>query len=143
MSGSPRGSVPPSDTSWHVTETYKGLITLSVEALKMLALVNGGAAVAMLTYLGNLVAHGPTGAARPNIVPALLCYCAGLFATALAFCAAYVTQLRLYNEESHLRAGMPVTRRHVYGVLAGVVLAVIAALAFGAGCVWAACALSR
>jgi hypothetical protein len=36
-------------SEWHLTETYKGLITLSVEALKMLALANGGAAVGVLT----------------------------------------------------------------------------------------------
>jgi hypothetical protein len=32
---------------WHITETYKGLINLSIEALKTLALVNGGAAIAL------------------------------------------------------------------------------------------------
>jgi hypothetical protein len=42
---------------WHMTETFKGLITLSVELAKMLALVNGGAAVALLAYLGNFAAH--------------------------------------------------------------------------------------
>ena len=48
-------------TPWHLQETYKSLITISVECLKMLAIVNGGAAVAVLTYLGNLASHTPSG----------------------------------------------------------------------------------
>jgi hypothetical protein len=47
-------AVPPRPPDWHLTETYKSLITLTVEALKMLALINGGAAIAILTYVGNL-----------------------------------------------------------------------------------------
>jgi hypothetical protein len=37
----------------HYTETYKSLITLSVEGFKFCALANGGAAVALLACLGN------------------------------------------------------------------------------------------
>jgi hypothetical protein len=70
----------------------------------MLALVNGGAAVAVLTYLGNLASRSPVPAHVPAIKPALLSYCAGLVATVLAFLAAYCTQLALYNEEISLRA---------------------------------------
>jgi hypothetical protein len=51
---------------WHIKETYKGLITIFIEALKALALVNGGAAVAILAYLGN-VANAP----QPVRSPAL------------------------------------------------------------------------
>ena len=58
----------PQHAEWHLTETYKTLITLTVEALKMLALVNGGAAVAVLTYLGNLSARSQSGAKR-NLHP--------------------------------------------------------------------------
>lgn len=36
----------------HWLETYKSLVTLSVEAFKFSALANGGAAVALLAYLG-------------------------------------------------------------------------------------------
>jgi hypothetical protein len=38
---------------WHIRETFRGLITISVEVVKMLALINGGAAVALLAYLGS------------------------------------------------------------------------------------------
>jgi hypothetical protein len=39
-----------STTPWHLEETHKALIPLSIEAIKTLALVNGGAAVAILAY---------------------------------------------------------------------------------------------
>ena len=35
-------------------ETYKSLISLSTEGFKFCALANGGAAVAILAYLGNV-----------------------------------------------------------------------------------------
>jgi hypothetical protein len=131
--------VPP-QSEWHLTETYKALITLSVEALKLLALVNGGAAVAVLTYLGNLVSHTPPGTHPPNVRPALLWYCGGLFATTLAFVVAYITQLRLFNEEKNRRQA-PVREFHRIGVYSGILLALFAAVAFGMGCYSAARAL--
>jgi hypothetical protein len=136
----PPSTLPP---EWHLTETYKGLITLSIEALKLLALVNGGAAVAVLTYLGNLASHSPAPASLPAIKPALLWYCGGLLATVLAFIVAYLTQLRLYNEEIDLRGGARVRRRHSIGIGLGCGLAVLAAVAFGFGCWSAARALTR
>jgi hypothetical protein len=42
---------------FHPEETFKSLIAISLELLKMLALVNGGAAVALLAYLGNLASR--------------------------------------------------------------------------------------
>jgi hypothetical protein len=126
---------------WHLTETYKSLITLSIEALKTLALLNGGAAVAILAYLGNLASHAPAPAHLPAIKPALLWYCAGLTATALAFVFAYCTQLALYNEEIGLRDRGHVRRRHPITLWIGVGLALIAVIAFGIGCWCAANAL--
>ena len=124
----------PQHAEWHLTETYKTLITLTVEALKMLALVNGGAAVAVLTYLGTLSARSPPPTHLPEIKPALLCYCGGLVATVVAFIAAYLTQLRLYDEEIALRTGTHVRRLHHVGVVMGCLLAVSAAVSFGFGC---------
>jgi hypothetical protein len=132
---------PPPASEWHLTETYKGLITLSIEALKMLAIVNGGAAVAVLTYLGNLASRSPVPAHVPTIKPALLWYCAGLAATVFAFIVAYLTQFRLYSEEIALRSGARVRRRHGIGIALGCGLAVFATSAFGLGCWSAASAL--
>jgi hypothetical protein len=72
---------------WHIQETFKGLITLSVEALRIIALVNGGAAVAILTFCGNLASKGsppPLGSFKP----ALYWYCGGLAAAMFAFIVA-------------------------------------------------------
>jgi hypothetical protein len=132
----------PSSAEWHLTETYKGLITLSIEALKMLALVNGGAAVAVLTYLGNLASHSPAPTHLPDIKPALLWYCMGLVGTVVAFIAAYLTQLRLYVEEVARGGGTQARRLHGTGIGFSCVLALSAAVAFGLGCWNAAEALA-
>ncbi|CAM3450898.1 hypothetical protein BOSP111201_05605 [Bordetella sputigena] len=39
---------------WHLTETYKSMISISVEGFKYLALLNGGAAAGMLTTFDRL-----------------------------------------------------------------------------------------
>jgi hypothetical protein len=116
---------------WHLTETYKGLITLSVEALKMLAIVNGGAAIAVLTYLGNLVSHASGGQRTPDVIPALQWYCWGLAATMAAFVVAYVSQLLLFGEERRHRRGSKATPWHSVGVWAGVLLALFSTAAEG------------
>jgi hypothetical protein len=108
----------------------------------MLALVNGGAAVAVLTYLGNLASRSPAPAHLPAIKPALLWYSVGLVATVLAFIVAYLTQLALYSEEISLRGGLQIRRRHGIGIALGSGLAVFAGIAFGLGCWSAATALA-
>ena len=44
----------------HALETYKSMISLGTEALKALLLINGGAIVALLAFLGQV----PNGAIR-------------------------------------------------------------------------------
>src|SRR5580692_5156860 len=78
-------SPSPQDNLWHRQETYKSLITISVECMKMLAVVNGGAAIAILTYLGNLVARSSSPQPVSHIGAALVFYCIGLFLAVLAF----------------------------------------------------------
>ncbi len=100
----PLQSLPTQTTPWHLQETYKSLITISVECLKMLAIVNGGAAVAVLTYLGNLASHAASGQPTIHITPALMCYCGGLFAAILAFVLGYVVQLHTMRKSHCARA---------------------------------------
>lgn len=66
----------------HALETYKSLIAISVELLKSLLLLNGGAIVALLAYIGQAASGG-------------------LMLSALAFVGSYLTQLSLYNESVH------------------------------------------
>ena len=135
MTNVPPGPQPPQGPwVWHLQETYKALLPLSVEALKMLGLINGGAAVALLTYAGALVTHGGS---APHIKWAIFWYCAGLFVTVLTFIIAYCTQLVLYDEERKRHQGLQVRERHAIGVGFAIVLALFAAIAFGLGC-WSA-----
>ena len=127
------------DNNWHLQETYKGLISLSVEALKMLALVNGGAAIAILTYIGNLASHQQLNGPLPRTRFALVCFSLGVFAVALAFIVAYVAQGMLYREE---RPGGSRSGRHSLVVSLGIFLAVVSALSFAVGCISAANALA-
>lgn len=78
-----------------LTETFKSLITLSVEGFRYLALVNGGAVVALLAYLGNVTKNGTP---LPDLRVALLLFLGGLAACGAAMLCAYITQLRLLND---------------------------------------------
>jgi len=79
----------------HLNETYKSLITISIEGFKFCALANGGAAVAILAYLGNVAAKsGPV----PDMQCAMKGFLAGLAVCGLAMICSYLTQLQLYNE---------------------------------------------
>lgn len=87
-----------SDENWHLNETYKSLITISLEAFKFCALANGGAAVAILAYLGNV-------AVKTDLITPIGIRCAmgaflfGLLSCGIAMVFAYLTQLQLFNEE--------------------------------------------
>jgi phosphate/sulfate permease len=143
----PLWPAPKDSWEWHIIETFKGLITLSVEVAKMLALVNGGAAVALLAYLGNLARFSILH--PPHLTHALMWFCKGLFATVLAVIFAYLTQLKLYNEERKKRQQSsipedqrtPVRERHGWILAVAILLAVFAAFAFYKGCLSAASAL--
>lgn len=76
-----------------LTESYKSLVTLSVEAFRYLVLINGGAIVALLAYLGN-TKDGET----PELGIPSLWFIVGLVACGFAMAFAYLTQLRLFND---------------------------------------------
>jgi len=76
-------------------ETFRSLIQISVSGLRLLAILNGGAAVALLAYLGNVA--GKT-AAVPDMRLSIGCYLFGLVLTGFAFVFSYLTQSRLFNE---------------------------------------------
>jgi hypothetical protein len=70
---------------------------------------------------------------------ALVCFAAGLLLTVLAFIFAYLTQLRLYNEDlakDSEPSQIPELRRDYLNT--AIVLVFLAAIAFAAGCVIAA-----
>src|SRR5574341_572110 len=105
----------------HAIETFKSLIQISVEGLKLLALLNGGAAVALLAYLGNVAGKGLSPA---DMRLPMACYLVGLLLCGLAFAASYLTQLRLYNE-SMGQSGTSVISHHTFWLWSGMTLALL------------------
>jgi hypothetical protein len=88
----------------HAVETFKSLIQISLEGLKLLALFNGGAAVAVLAYMQTVAGKGlPV----PDLRDSMTCYLFGLVTCGLAFLAGYVTQFFLYNVRQALQGPAP------------------------------------
>lgn len=124
---------------FHPQETYKSLISIAIEALKALALVNGGAAVAILAYLGN-VASRASAMRLPNMIWPLACFAGGLFLTLVAFIGAYLTQLQLYQEDlaRDFPKSPPIKEHHRIYLWITIPTGLLAAVAFGIGCILAA-----
>lgn len=111
----------------HWLETYKSLITLSVECFKFSAIANGGAAVALLAYLGNIAGEtNPT----PDMRCPMLAFLIGLTFCGFAMLFGYLTQLKLLNE-------IGITEKIVipHGLFLGLAITffVCSLLAFGVG----------
>ncbi len=77
-------------------ETYRSLVTHSAEGFKFLSLANGGAAVALLTYLGHF---GNRTVKAPDMSCPMLLFLAGLVCAGAGWFSAYFTQLRLFQTE--------------------------------------------
>lgn len=88
--------------NWHKSETYKSLITISIEAFKFCVLVNGGAVVAILAYLGNVASK--MACTLPDMDSAMYGFLGGLIACSGAIICSYLTQLQLLqeNKEPHV-----------------------------------------
>lgn len=85
-------SSDPVFSDW--VETYKSLITISTEAFKFCALANGGAAVAILAYLGNIAGKAGN---TPDMRGAMAAFLAGLVFCGVGMLFAYITQLNRLN----------------------------------------------
>jgi hypothetical protein len=96
----------------HWLETYKSLIALSIEGFKFSLLVNGGAAVAILAYIGNAAAKSTKPyVPNPDMRAPMGLFVAGVLLCGIAMFCAYLTQLRLLNEPQQVSdAGHPHTR---------------------------------
>jgi hypothetical protein len=110
----------------HAVETFKSIVQISLEGLKLLALFNGGAAVALLAYLGNVAGKGMP---VPNMRLPMVCYVVGLTTCGFAFLSGYLTQFWLYNEST----GQAPRGRHVKFQISGIICAVLSLAAFAVG----------
>ena len=79
----------------HLAETYRSLISISIEFFKALLLINGGSIVAILAFLGQ--ASNVQQIAKCISFP-LGCFVIGTCLSALAFFFSYATQFALFNE---------------------------------------------
>ena len=111
----------------HWMETYKSLISLSVEGFKFSALVNGGAAVALLAYLGNVAGKDVD---PPAVGDAMIAFLLGLGACGLSMLFAYLTQLKLLGEIN--RTGDP-KLSHAWPLWIAIALFVVSIAAFICG----------
>ena len=118
---------------WHQQETYKGRITLSVEAIRIILAINGGAAIAILTFWGHASAE-----AHYGLRCSLLSFGLGVVLAALTALVAYIAQAVLYEEA--IDEAKPKTHHHyINGALW---LAVGSIAAFAAGITFAGNALA-
>lgn len=86
----------------HKIETYKSMISISVEGLKTLLLINGGAVVVMLAYLGQSARGWEI---APHAMWPLAFFVIGIFAATFSFFGSYFTQFTLYNESLRGESG--------------------------------------
>lgn len=102
---------------WHnwKLENFKQTVSLSQASIRNLGLINGGAAIALLAYVGQLASRGGTYATP--IVEALQLFVSGVAFAAISLMVAYVCQL-CYGLERAWIQKLAVTL-HVTAVLAG------------------------
>lgn len=112
----------------HWMETYKSLITLSIEAFRFSALANGGAAVALLAYLGSVASSSDSVAI--NLSCPMMAYISGLVLCGLAVLFAYLTQLKLLNE---IGRNQGFVFKHTWYLWAAIAFYLASLIAFGWG----------
>jgi hypothetical protein len=116
----------------HWIETYKSLITLSLEAFRFSALANGGSAVALLAYLGNVA--GKPDVIVPNMSCPMLAYLFGLLLCGIAVLFGYLTQLQLLQEIGKSKKAI---LSHKYYLWLAILTYAFSLIAFGIGSYWA------
>ena len=116
-------------TSWHAQETYKGLIQISLSALRFAVFANGGAAVALLAFLGK---ENGEALALGTLKVAMAFFIGGVALGGFAHVTAYLTQLRLYGE-SALRVPQAGWLRHNTFLYLTLALGVASIVAFAVG----------
>jgi hypothetical protein len=115
-------------SNWHLEETYKSLILIGTSALKFVLLANGGAAIAVLAFVGELSAKQSD---PPALYLSLGCFLAGVFFGGLSHLTGYVTQLVLYNEEKGGAKGF--FKKHEPWLYVSLLLVLSGIVCFGVG----------
>ncbi|GAB3317231.1 hypothetical protein [Luteimonas notoginsengisoli] len=120
---------PSGGTQWHAEETYKGLIQIALSCLRFGIFANGGAAVALLAFIGK---ENQTAITISSVKAAMVVFIVGVTLGGLAHLTAYLTQLRLYGE-SALGDEQRGPWRHNNFLTATIVLGAGSVIAFAVG----------
>ena len=108
-------------------ETYKSMITLSIEGFKYAALANGGAAVAILAYLGNVTGKGQS---IPNMSIPMIFFSAGIISCGVAMILSYLTQYFLLSDLAKIGKAIKV---HAFFLWTSLTFFFISLISFGLG----------
>lgn len=108
----------------HAVEMFRSVISYGAAALKSSILINGGAAVALLAFIGNVWNKGLVQASVTPLMSAIVYFSFGVLAAAIGTAASYLTQY-CYGEE-HNKTG---TAFHVLTVIC--VIGAYAMFSFG------------
>ncbi len=114
------------DSDWHQEETYKSLMLYGNNAVKYVLLINGGAVIALLAFLGNLIKNSTV---EIYMGWPMGCFLTGIVVGGLAHITAYLTQLSLFNES----VGNIHESVHVKWLYASLALVLLGIILFGAG----------
>lgn len=114
---------PMAKQDWHAQETYKSLMGYGHTMLRFVFVANGGAIVAILTFLGDLMARGSE---VPSMRLPVAIFVVGLVLGGVGDFLAYMTQLSLFGE--HLsdvdatgwKSHQPWLRSTIFVILLGV-----------------------
>ena len=105
-------------------EAFKAAVGAGKEALNALLLINGGAVVALLGFMGALISKGMASALGLQLSSSLLHFGFGVFAGALGFASRYLAQFAFASQWE--RSG---TATNVVSI----VVAIVGFVAFGLG----------
>ena len=124
------------ESNEHKAETYKSLITISTEGFKALQYLNGGAVIAILTYLGTLECVSPKIISLTKLP--LYFFIAGLVAATLLYLTSYMNQYCLHNENNNRKSGFG---EHQYWLYGSMFLVLVSLILFCSGAISAVDAL--
>jgi hypothetical protein len=111
----------------HRLETYRSMIAIALEAMKCVVLLNGGAVVALLAFLGQVASRGQQ---VPNAAHPVGFFVVGLTAGCLTFFTSYFTQFSLLNQSYDRETKL---FRHMPWLWVTVVLGVAGIVSFAIG----------
>ncbi len=118
-----------SSKNWHAQETYRSMVEYARGMLRFCFLANGGAIIAILTFIGNLYGKGNS---VPSMKAPLIIFLIGVLLAGIAGITTYYTQFMLFNESIH-DTDAEGWSSHVIWLRITLTLIVISICAFAAG----------